>query len=54
MLTEKQIRKMLREQYRKADSQKACAGAHAISGGYVGDVLHGRREPGGRCWLRWD
>ena len=46
MLTEKQLRKILREECRKAGSQKAWAEARDISGGYVGDVLHGRREPG--------
>jgi hypothetical protein len=42
------VRAMLRTAVEAAGSQIAWARAHRLSGVYVSDVLHGRREPAGK------
>lgn len=46
MLTKSQLIDVLRHAVEASGSQKAFADQHALSEQYVGDVLHGRRDPG--------
>lgn len=43
-----QIIDLLKEQVRRAGSQNNWAVQHGLSGAYVNDVLHGRRDPADR------
>jgi DNA-binding transcriptional regulator YdaS (Cro superfamily) len=45
MKLEKVVALLVRE-CRKAGSQKAWADRHGLSGAFVSDAIHGRREPG--------
>jgi hypothetical protein len=45
-MTADEVRVLLREACRKAGSQSAWAEEHNVSGSYVSDLVHGRREPG--------
>lgn len=46
MLSILEVRERLRTECEQAGSQSAWARAHKLSAPYVGDVIHGRREPG--------
>lgn len=46
MLTIEEVRQRLQKACESAGSQTAWAKAHGMSGAYVSDTIHGRREPG--------
>lgn len=46
MLSAAEVRDKLKNSCETAGSQSAWAKLHGLSGPYVNDVIHGRREPG--------
>jgi transcriptional regulator with XRE-family HTH domain len=46
MLTEKQVRGLLRAEYRRAGTMRALAERAGVTVAYVHDALKGRRAPG--------
>ena len=48
MMTLDDVRELLRQECERAGSQVAWAKAHGMAAAYVSDVIHGRRDPGGK------
>jgi transcriptional regulator with XRE-family HTH domain len=46
VLTEQQVRELLRAEYRKAGTMRALAERAGVTVAYVHDALNGRRAPG--------